>query len=68
MEEIKQYRTRHNLTQSELALQLGVSLQLISMIETGNRPVSRGVAIKLKQLDPDNFSLMRLLCPDCKAA
>lgn len=44
---IKQIRKESNLTQGELASALGVSTILVSMIETGQKEVSKGFVKKL---------------------
>ena len=49
---IKQIRKESSLTQSEFAGALGVSTILISMIETGQKEISKGFVKKLaKKLD-----------------
>lgn len=44
---LKKIREESNLTQSELAIVLGVSTVLISMIETGQKNVSKAFVTKL---------------------
>ncbi len=40
-EEVKEIRTRHQLTQAAFAEKVGVSTVLVAMTETGQKPVSR---------------------------
>ncbi|MBI4992490.1 MAG: helix-turn-helix transcriptional regulator [Candidatus Harrisonbacteria bacterium] len=44
---LKNIREQGNLTQEELARALGVSTILISMVETGQKEVSKNLVIKL---------------------
>jgi len=67
-QQIADYRKERGMTQGEFAELVGVKQATIGMVESGNRAISKNLAIKLHLMDPDNFSLIRLLCPDCKAA
>ncbi len=45
--ELKVYRAKHDLTQEELAIEMGVSRQTINAIETGKYNPSLELALKL---------------------
>jgi len=47
MDDLRELRTRRNLTQVQLAEKSGVPQNQISMLETGDRPMSDAVARKL---------------------
>jgi len=55
---IKQIRKESGLTQSQLATVLGVSTVLIAMIETGQKPASKNMVVRLaKALNVHPLSL-----------
>ena len=45
--ELRVYRARHDLTQAELAVEVGVSRQTINAVETGKYNPSLELALKL---------------------
>jgi transcriptional regulator with XRE-family HTH domain len=47
---IKQYREEAGLTQAQLALELGVTQTMVSMLEAGTRNCSRDLSLKLSDL------------------
>lgn len=49
MNRIKDLRTDHDLTQTELAEALGITQRKYSYVETGTQPVSEEILIKLAQ-------------------
>jgi len=49
------------MTQLEFAKYIGVSQEVIGMVESGHRGISKALAIKLFNLDPDKFPLEKLL-------
>lgn len=48
-ERLKDLRSKHNLTQKELAAEIGVALSVIGDIESGRRPPSKKTALKLSR-------------------
>ncbi|MBI9105464.1 MAG: helix-turn-helix transcriptional regulator [Spirochaetales bacterium] len=55
---LKRYRKRAGLSQSELALKLGMVKENISAMETGSRGISKATAHKLSeifQVSPGRF-------------
>lgn len=56
---LKKIRDKSGLTQSELAKVLGVSTILISMVETGQKEVSKNLIVKLaKKMDVHPSSIL----------
>ncbi|ELZ01254.1 helix-turn-helix transcriptional regulator [Natrialba aegyptia] len=53
--ELKVYRAKHDLTQEELAIEMGVSHQTINAIETGKYNPS--LELDLKLVDYFNFPI-----------
>jgi len=69
VELIKKIRNESGLTQSEFAKALGVSTVLISMIETGQKEVSKSFIIKLAdRLEVHPSSIMPFVFMDKKAS
>lgn len=58
---LKQYREKAGLTQEELAEKLGVSRQMIGLIETGERSITPGNALDWEKLIPVTKEVM---CPE----
>lgn len=48
--EIREYREEHNLTQEDLAVETGVSRQTINAIETGKYNPSLELALRIARL------------------
>tara|TARA_B100000780_G_C21047323_1_gene420458 strand:+ start:274 stop:471 length:198 start_codon:yes stop_codon:yes gene_type:complete len=59
--EILRCRKSCRMTQLEFAKYIGVSQEVIGMVESGHRGISKALAIKLFNLDPDKFPLEKLL-------
>ena len=58
---LRSYRDKHSLSQQELADLLGVSRGLVSLIETGERPITPENA---KEWEPKLSIPREKLCPD----
>lgn len=51
-----------------MAERLGISQGTLSDIERDRRPISKGMALKLVALDPEEFDLAELLTPQASVA
>lgn len=47
---LRGYRGKHDMTQKELAKKLGVTQNRVSDMESGKRPISKDIAVKLGEL------------------
>jgi DNA-binding XRE family transcriptional regulator len=56
-EQIKKIRNKNGLTQVEFAKAIGVSTVLISMIESGNKPVTRRTLQKIADAFGEKFNI-----------
>lgn len=58
---LREYREKHDLSQQDLADKLGVSRQMVGLIETGERSITPENALEWEKLIP---LTKEVLCPD----